>query len=285
MTTTQVPTATHQTLLIKRPNTVLVLMRKLTGMKSTTSPTWIRGAIAVVALVALAALASAQSPVKPQSLYSPPENMAELLAEVTAASYMVGCGTGSGSGWGLKTTWEGKEVEYIVTNHHVIKDCLQSQSPTVTSSEGFESEAEVVAFKRRAAIFSSSQHATDLALLRPTDFGISGLTELATEFPLGSWVLTSSYPGVGAFGNPHTITTGVISSVVELEGLSTTATVNRGSSGGVVVNARGEVVGTIYQGSDQDLLQDTGLFLSTPQLLELLAIAHDQGASNTGAKK
>ena len=257
-------------------------MRKLTGMKTSTSTLWLRRGLALLAIGGVSFLLLGQTVEQPQNLFNAPTNMEELAAEVTAASYLVGCGTGSGSGWGLKTTWQGIEVEYIVTNYHVIDDCLTTQSPTVTDYKGFESKAEIVIFQKRESNYARSQHATDLAFLKPKDFGINGLTKLSLDFPLGSWVMTSSYPGVGSYGNPHTITTGVLSSVVDLEGISTTAAINRGSSGGVVVNARGEVVGTVYRGWDEDVLNDVGLFLSTNRLNDLLAEAHARSTSSKG---
>jgi S1-C subfamily serine protease len=251
-------------------------MRRPSGMKTGTSSIWLRRGLALLVLAGSGFLLLGQTVPQPQNLFAAPTNMEQLAAEVTAASYMVACGTGSGSGWGLKTSWQGKDVEYIVTNYHVIEDCLTTQSPTVFSSKGVESSAEVVIFQKRESNYDRSEHATDLALLKPTDIGIDGLSMLTLDFPLGSWVMTSSYPGVGSYGNPHTITTGVISSLVDLEGISTTAAVNPGSSGGVVVNSRGEVVGTIYRGWDEDVLNDVGLFLSTNRLRELLAKAHDE---------
>jgi S1-C subfamily serine protease len=69
----------------------------------------------------------------------------------------------------------------------------------------------------------------------------------------------------------YTVTTGNIASLGGLLGIVMTAAVNPGASGGVVVNSRGQVLGTIVAGYDQTELNDVAYFLPVANLWQLMA--------------
>jgi 2-alkenal reductase len=127
---------------------------------------------------------------------------------------------------------------YIVTNYHVVQD---AEELTVILSNGVELPARVIA----------SDDQQDMALVRVD----------SSELPVAEWGDSDQVrPGewaiaIGsALGDfPNSVTVGVISGVnrsLELEGeilveglIQTDAAINKGNSGGPLVNERGEVVG------------------------------------------
>ncbi|HKL37845.1 MAG TPA: trypsin-like peptidase domain-containing protein, partial [Bacteroidales bacterium] len=130
---------------------------------------------------------------------------------------------------------------YIVTNHHVVK---RSDELSVTLNDERSFEAEIV----------GTDPATDLALLK---IDAEDLPHLkfgdSRDMKLGEWVL--------AVGNPFNIGTTVTAGIVSAKGRSigilnsqesqlaiesfiqTDAAVNKGNSGGALVNVEGELIG------------------------------------------
>jgi Do/DeqQ family serine protease len=140
----------------------------------------------------------------------------------------------TGIGSGVIITADG----YIVTNNHVIEN---SDKVSVTLNDKREYTAKVV----------GTDHSTDLALLKVEAEGLPFITfGNSDELRIGEWVL--------AVGNPFNISSTVTAGIVSAKGRSmaiiednyriesfiqTDASVNRGNSGGALVNLRGEMVG------------------------------------------
>jgi serine protease Do len=126
---------------------------------------------------------------------------------------------------------------YIVTNNHVVQD---AEKVVVTTLDGKEFKAEII----------GTDPKTDLALLK-----IKGKNLPYIKFgdsdsiKVGEWVLAIGNP----FGLSHTVTAGIISAkgrhfegknVPELNDfIQTDAAINKGNSGGPLVNMKGEVIG------------------------------------------
>jgi len=137
-----------------------------------------------------------------------------------------------GVGSGFIVSSEG----YILTNYHVIEDAaritvgLQSGEKFRGTVVGFDSETDVAVIKIQAP--------KDLATV------ILGDSNAAQ---VGDWVLAMGSP----FGLDQTVTAGIISKKerespypnVFQRFLQTDAAINRGNSGGPLVNMRGEVIG------------------------------------------
>jgi Do/DeqQ family serine protease len=139
-----------------------------------------------------------------------------------------------GIGSGVIITADG----YIVTNNHVIEN---SDKVSVTLNDKREFEAKVVGY----------DHSTDLALLKVEAENLPFITFGNSDvLRVGEWVL--------AVGNPFNITSTVTAGIVSAKGRSmqiiedtyriesfiqTDASVNRGNSGGALVNLNGEMVG------------------------------------------
>ena len=123
---------------------------------------------------------------------------------------------------------------HVVTNHHVIDN---ADEITVTLEDGREFEAELV----------GSDPATDIALLTIE-------AENLRELPLGDSDKLAVGDFVVAIGNPyelgHTVTSGIVSALGR-DGLTssyqdfiqTDAAINRGNSGGPLVDLDGRLVG------------------------------------------
>jgi serine protease Do len=129
----------------------------------------------------------------------------------------------------------------ILTNHHVIEGFRGAQDPTITVklSDGREMKAKVVGKDKEL----------DIALIK-IDGAHLPFAKLGTSetTKVGEWVVAIGNP----LGLEHTVTQGIISakgrSARELGGgfgafLQTDAAINRGNSGGPLLNLRGEVVG------------------------------------------
>jgi serine protease Do len=129
---------------------------------------------------------------------------------------------------------------HILTNHHVIDDTDEIK---VKLANGATYDAEIVGTDRR----------TDLAVLKlkgqlPADLTPATLGESET-LRVGEWVLAIGAP----FGFAQTVTAGIISakgrSRVGMDRdmyedfIQTDAAINRGNSGGPLMNLRGEVIG------------------------------------------
>lgn len=131
---------------------------------------------------------------------------------------------------------------YIVTNNHVIADAERLE---ITLNDNRNFEATVV----------GSDPTTDLALVKidaPDDLHVIPMGN-SEDLRLGEWVLAVGNP----FGFTSTVTSGIVSA--KARNISTTtgtpsaggieayiqtdAAVNRGNSGGALVNLRGELVG------------------------------------------
>ncbi|NIM57845.1 MAG: Do family serine endopeptidase [Candidatus Aminicenantes bacterium] len=125
---------------------------------------------------------------------------------------------------------------YIVTNNHVVEN---AEKVIVTTLSEKEYNAKIV----------GTDPNTDLALLKVNDKNLL-FAELgdSEKLRVGEWVLAIGNP----WGFEHTVTAGIVSSkgrqlgipdVPYQDYIQTDAAINRGNSGGPLVNMRGEVVG------------------------------------------
>ena len=189
-------------------------------------------ALVVVAVVAIVVTRSGSDKTETtdSDIYDKPINISNLIATTRPATASLYCNDAeyeySGSGWPLKTSSLGESPSrtLIVTNFHVIEDC-DPGTLTVTTGAG-TMNAEVIAVDIDA----------DLATLS-TNLDLNPF-KVATEAPIGSWVMAVGNP-LGVEGN---VTFGTITA--QQEGyFITDAAINEGNSGGPLFNSRGEVVG------------------------------------------
>lgn len=128
---------------------------------------------------------------------------------------------------------------HIITNYHVIANSNKILIAVFGGKKG-----------NYSANIIDHHVDTDLTLLKIDDEGIFKPARLGNSslVEVGDWVLAFGNP----FGLDQTVTTGIVSAkrkVLQIEGrqyenmIQTDAPINRGSSGGALVNLRGEVIG------------------------------------------
>jgi 2-alkenal reductase len=159
------------------------------------------------------------------------DTMIEAVEKVSPAVVTVISRTnqGMGSGSGVIIDADG----YIITNHHVIEGASELSVLFADSS-------------RQSATLIGSDPLSDIAVIRVSG-GVPAVATIGNSDALrpGEPVLAIGSP-LGNFRN--SVTSGIVSalnrSVSQFEGLiQTDASINRGNSGGPLINLNGEVVG------------------------------------------
>lgn len=169
--------------------------------------------------------------------YVQPRSIADLVDLVQDSTVSIYCEFGSdgdyelGSGWALDidTDMESDYPTALVTNYHVIENCLNGKG---------EIFVEALEGKRFPAVIDNWDVENDLAVIA-TKLKIKPL-ELSQSNPSpGYWVMAvgtaDGYEGSVAFGNVLNITDTEI---------LITAAISSGNSGGPLVDNEGKVVGT-----------------------------------------
>ena len=133
------------------------------------------------------------------------------------------------------------ENGYVLTNHHVIEG---AEGIMVVLPNGREYQAEVVGK-------DAGRQGTDLAVLKIDENGLPSLSlGNSEELQIGEWVIAIGSP----FGLAQTVTRGMVSAkgrsikddiriVRYADFIQTDAAINRGNSGGALINIRGELIG------------------------------------------
>jgi serine protease Do len=123
---------------------------------------------------------------------------------------------------------------YILTNNHIVE---KAEKVTVNTVQGKEYSAKVIGTDAK----------TDIALIKieAKDVPFAELGDSA-QMKVGEWVLAIGNP----YGLDHTVTAGIISAKGRQidtgsyqDFIQTDAAINRGNSGGPLLNMKGEVVG------------------------------------------
>jgi S1-C subfamily serine protease len=232
-------------------------------------------AISLALLLSIAGCAqptSNQEASYPDSLYNQPENLQQFIEKVLKVTYQIECGGGTGSGWGVRTVFKVEVQDYIVTNAHVVRKCARfGKRIKVTDHEGKSFETRFIFSHLRREDEELDFAKRDLAVLEPIEEPINTIEALSDHYPVGSWVMTASYPGLG-FENEQTITTGKVVAHTRYHGFVVDAAVNRGSSGGLVVNANGEAIGIIHAVGRRPILNNATFILPVSQIEELLTL-------------
>ena len=178
-------------------------------------------------------------------LFQPPKDLSSFIATVEESVVAIECESDEdgiwnfGSGFVLDTAAETSGFEsVIVTNHHVIEDCIDSENELVVLTGADQSGTP------RAVILRWDEE-NDLAVIE-IDEDIIGLTGAETYAERGWWAMAMGSP-LGPDSDESVLynstTYGYISYVQDDYWNYTSATVNGGNSGGPLVNSRGELIG------------------------------------------
>lgn len=195
-------------------------------------------------------------------LFDPPPDRAAFIARVRADTVSILCyrGSAQGSGWPLDFASLGVQEEtsgtLIITNGHVTEGCSQ-----VTVRHGDRQyDGNVV-----GTDFIDSGLENDFAVVRVSQ-AIRGFP-VATSFAVGQWVLAAGSPS----GVEQTVTSGIVSN--DIDGVIwTDTTISPGSSGGPLINSRGEVIGVVTWGliGDSGVDPDLGMAIPVRRLCDRL---------------
>ena len=152
---------------------------------------------------------------------------------------VITCGNSQGSGWVIALgevlntadpETKALDKEYpgsVITNHHVIENCIQNKKGITTSNGG----------KTYDSVLFSYDEENDLAIVS-TKLVLPPLP-LSKKPQPGWWSMSLGSP----YGLEKSISIGNIMNVVDDQIIST-APINPGNSGGPLVNSFGEVIGT-----------------------------------------
>ncbi|MBJ7433419.1 MAG: trypsin-like peptidase domain-containing protein [Microbacteriaceae bacterium] len=202
-------------------------------------------------------------------------DVASVVALANAAVVTVYCGDSSGSGWGIEvdddasTTADDEYPFEIVTNWHVIEDCVDTDVPISIQTLSGTREADAFLYDFDASYYDETSEVwADLALLITAE-PVESL-QLASSPPLvGDWVMAAGSPYSQFFDSiiPGTYTFGHVSNFFpDINVIVTDAAINHGNSGGPLLNARGEVIGTNTWGDDTAVSENNGYAIGIPTL-------------------
>jgi len=203
---------------------------------------------------------------------SPPVDLVILASETTKSVVTVLCGSGIGSGWSINVSFSAANISngyrsYVITNHHVIDDCINSRSVTLVLSNQ----------TRVAGYVYSWDEANDVAGIL-TSNSITPLNWRGANPQQGWWAGIIGSP----LGFPGILTTGIVSSVDGSTFLgTTTAAINPGNSGGPVFDRSGRVIGLAT--AKYVNAESFGIFNGTPLLCNKIVVCSSTSQIWNGA--
>ena len=231
-----------------------------------------KGAIAVsgtlIAILTFAVAGGQESPLltrsnfaNPETMYEQPDEFSKIVTMLEETVFEISCGDGfSGSAWSIRLSdSEGVEGSYLVTNFHVIDECLDGQG--VFARNDLQGKFPVTLISYDGSYWSDKEEHldsfVDLALLQ-TPKALAGL-KLSKDIPrLGHWLMIAGYPGDSSRRPIDSIATGRLTGIDDDGLLMTDASINNGNSGGPLVNRWGEVVGTVFATEDLNKFENMG---------------------------
>ncbi len=206
-------------------------------------------------------------------LYRAPDNLSTLLSQVQESIVTIECEDMQGSGWviALEGPPDDAPIEDIeldrefptevITNDHVIEQCHDTPRKVRATAGGMTYDA----------VLYSYDIDNDLALVAIKQ-DVPALPLSETPQP-GWWAM--------AIGTPYGLEGSVsLGNVMNLDGADviTTTPFNSGNSGGPLVNALGEVVGTnTWSLVGKDKPQNWNVAVSHPTLCQELVICGSEG--------
>lgn len=172
-----------------------------------------------------------------QSLYEAPSDLGSFVATIAESVVRVDCKDGGGTGYaGDIRPEETGFTTVIVTNHHVVDECLDGEGIVVYHGEGLRLATKSMLVGHDAD--------NDLALIE-IEARLPVLRDAEFYAEPGWWAMAIGSPYDEDFDEvlDNFVSIGNIGYVLDEYYNYTTATLNRGNSGGPLVNSRGELIG------------------------------------------
>jgi S1-C subfamily serine protease len=166
-----------------------------------------------------------------EDLFGQPADLGEFIEHVRSSTFAVQCGGGSGSGVAVAIGTPREGTWTVLTNHHVVEQCISTGSTVEVAGRDFVVRAAVTAHDR------------------DRDIAVIELQRRVPVLPLsgapvaGQWAIAVGNPGIGETTFRETVTFGRVTNLLAEDVVLTDAAINPGNSGGPLVNARGEVIG------------------------------------------
>lgn len=185
-------------------------------------------------------------------LFSQPGNLEQVVTSVSRATFEIKCNNEwTGAGWGFEMEGD----YYLVTAAHVVEDCQKGEFLAARSQT-------TPLFKLELAMYldnywSTAYGTTDLALLTASQ-QIPTLRFQSEKPRVGQWVMAAGFPLEEDSGPLVNLNEGRITGFDLNDHIVTDAAINGGMSGGPLINARGEVLGTVYAGDPVDEFENLG---------------------------
>jgi S1-C subfamily serine protease len=201
----------------------------------------------------MASKKSLDVPAQNVDLFSEPSNLDDFIDQISASIVDIACGEGGGTGFAYQLNGlEDGFKTFIVTNHHVIENCVdgaEEVSVTYGGDDAIETASQIYSWDEK----------NDLALLQ-VRANLPALSDKVGAAHSGWWTMAIGNPGTvvredgGMLYNATTF--GRIIGVEDDMYIYTSAQINHGNSGGPLVNSRGELIGVntlVYANQDQGI--------------------------------
>ena len=158
------------------------------------------------------------------NLFNAPKDLESFIATTREKVFSVSCENSNGTAWPLQLA----EQTVLITNVHVIKECIVSAVPVyVDNSIG----------RKQVRVLHSDENA-DIAVLEDP-FDVQGFS-IQQSVSIGTWVMAIGNP----LGLDRSVNFGKISNVEKRQIIFDTA-INPGNSGGPLLNSSGEVIAIV----------------------------------------
>lgn len=215
-------------------------------------------------------------PAETIDLYNQPDDIEGLVNKVREATVTVYCGNSSGSGWGIDlkddatTTKDDDFPHEIVTNYHVVDECLNGEDISF-KLQGSETEYEAKLFSYDDTFYTDKGWG-DLAIIM-TSQKVTTLKPARVAPKIGSWAMAVGSPGSQFLDTTidGNVNFGRVTNfIVDRSLVVTDAAINRGNSGGPLVNSLGEVLGTNTWKEVEQGTSGIGFSIGIPVICEKL---------------
>ena len=196
-------------------------------------PGWVLPTIAVSALLTLISLCFLVA-----GLYEDKPNVTQVVAKAREATFEVSCGNASGSGVGIVAPLPDGYKTAVISAAHIFADCEEGDKVLVTAA-GKDYAAVLYRKDPGKAVDSNELGSVNDVALIYLKYKLPAL-ESAPAANAGDWAIVVGNP----WDEINYATFGIITTVNH-DQYGTDAAINRGNSGGPVLDSQGRVLGIV----------------------------------------